>query len=332
MLHGCFPGHGTALRYGSPVRARAALVLATLFWAGNYLVGHLAVESLSPASLTFLRWALALVPLLLVAQFTEHPDWRAAARQWPRLTVLSLLGVAGYNLLLYTALQHTTALSASLINAANPAVLALLAAAVLRERIGWRGAAGLVLGLLGVLLVLTDGALLSVFRLHYNVGDLLMLGAIVVWSLYTILGRGVTGVPPFTSIALQALITVVLLAPVCLATGLTLPGDAATGWALAFIALFPSVGSYVLWNVGVRRVPASQAGLYLNLITVFTAIVSVLLGGAMTAAQVVGGLLVFAGVGLSSLSSRSPHPGGTHPSLRDSDIPPAARDGSRREG
>ena len=165
------------------VKPALALIFAALFWAGNYVVGHLAVQAMSPFDLTWWRWLLAAVPLLVLAQVVEKPDWRAAARHWPRLLLLAALGLAGYTLLLYGALLFTTPQSAALINAANPALLVVLAALLLRERMGWRGVLGLLVSLLGVLLVITDGALASVFARQPNLGDLLMLGAILVWSL-----------------------------------------------------------------------------------------------------------------------------------------------------
>ena len=282
------------------MKATIALVLATLMWAGNYVVGSIAVQTLSPVELTWLRWLIACLPLLILAQVVEKPDWRNVLRHWPRLLLLAALGVGGYNLLLYTALQYTTPQSAALINAANPAVMVVLAALLLRERIGWRGIAGLLLGLLGVLLIITNGALASVFTRTPNAGDVLMVAAIVVWSLYTIIGRGLP-VPPITATAAQGTIVAVLLAPVALAGGASWPADAAIGWAVIFIAIFPSIGSYVLWNAALKSIPPGRAGLFLNLITVFTVIITVILGAQLTAPQLVGGVIVFAGVALSTL-------------------------------
>ena len=282
------------------MRATIALVLATLMWAGNYVVGAIAVQTLSPVELTWLRWLLACVPLLILAQVVEKPDWRQVLRHWPRLLLLAGLGVGGYNLLLYTALQYTSPQSASLINAANPAVMVVLAALLLRERIGWRGIAGLVLGLFGVVLIITNGALASVFTRSPNAGDVLMVGAIVVWSLYTIAGRGLP-VPPITATAVQGTMVAVLLAPVAIAGGASWPADAAIGWAVICIAIFPSIGSYVLWNSALKSIPPGRAGLFLNLITVFTVIIAVILGAQLTTPQLIGGVIVFAGVALSTL-------------------------------
>jgi drug/metabolite transporter (DMT)-like permease len=285
------------------MKATLALVVASILWAGNYLVGGLAVHAVGPIGLSWFRWLLAALPLLAVAQLMERPDWRAVLAEWRRLLLTAVLGVLGYTLLLYTALDVTSPLSASLINAANPAVMVVLAALLLRERIGWTGAAGLVLGLVGVLLLITDGRVAGLLTTPLNEGDLLMVGAIVVWSLYTIAGRSLR-TPPIAATGVQAAIAAVLLAPVALLTGVSWPAQPATAWAVLFIALLPSVGAYALWNLAAKRVPAGRAGLFLNLTTVFTVVIAVALGARLTGAEIAAGLLVFAGVAVGSVRLR----------------------------
>src|SRR5687768_1831245 len=164
--------------------ASAALLLvgATLFWAGNYVVGEQAVRSIPPLSLTYLRWLLAAIPLLAIAHAVERPAWREVLRRWPMLLLLAAIGLGGYPLVVYLALRHTSALNASLINAFNPTLIVVAAALFLRERVGWRGIAGLLLGLCGVVLVLTGGRVRALLRLDHNPGDLLMLLAIALWT------------------------------------------------------------------------------------------------------------------------------------------------------
>src|SRR6187549_1812340 len=85
----------------SLVKAALFLVLATLFWAGNFVFGAAALDSVDPISLTWIRWAFALVPLIVVAQLIEKPDWRAAMRHLPLLGLLGILGITGFSLLIY---------------------------------------------------------------------------------------------------------------------------------------------------------------------------------------------------------------------------------------
>lgn len=281
--------------------AIASLLGATLFWAGNYIVGAVAVEQMDPLSLVLLRWTIALIPLVIIAQVIERPKWFEVLRAWPWLISGSLLGLLGYNLLLYSALEHTTPFNASLINAFNPALIAVAAAALLRERLTPRAIAGVLLALAGVLLVLTDGDLSSLFGTGFGTGELMMLGAIGVWSAYTIAGRLGPKLPPITATAIQAGMTIAVLLPFTIASGgPTLPGSASGLWSLLFIAVFPSVLSYLLWNRALTVLPASGAGVFMNLITVYVAAFTIVSGQPYTAAQLLGGVIVIAGVVLTN--------------------------------
>lgn len=277
-----------------------SLVGATALWAGNYVVGEQAVKTVDPIDLTAMRWTLSVVPLLVLAQLIEKPDWRAALRQWPLLLVLGLIGMAGYNLSLYEALRHTTAVSASLINSVNPALITLAAAVVLREAVGWRGVLGMVLGFAGVVLVISKGSLDALLSLDFNVGDLLMLVAIVAWTIYTVLQHR-ANVPAVTATAIQATGSALVMLPLAAATGFTLPQSASAVASVLFIGLVVSAASYVLWNLGVSALPKSLSGVFLNLITVFTVVASIALGTTIGLPEIVGGLIVLAGVVLTTL-------------------------------
>ncbi|WP_163162025.1 DMT family transporter [Arthrobacter sp. Alg241-R88] len=287
------------------MRAAVYLILANLFWAGNFVVGQAAMKTMEPLQLTFWRWVLAAVPLLVLAHAVERPDWRAVLRRWPVLLLLSSLGMSGYTLLLYSALQHTSALNASLVTAANPALIMVLAVVLLRDRprpLSW---VGIGLGLLGVLLVLTGGELQRLLTFSISKGELLILGAITVWGLYTIIARRLS-IPAISSTAVQVAMAAVVLSPLALVAGAGLPRTPSEGWSLAFIALFPSLGSYLLWNLALKRTTAANAGNYLNLIAVFTAVITVALGQPISVPQVIGGVLVISGVLLTSAGGKAP--------------------------
>ena len=285
------------------VKAAVFLILATLFWAGNFVFGAAVVGQVDPISLTWIRWAFAALPLLVVAQLVEKPNWRAAARHLPLLGLLGVLGITGFSLLIYFALQYTSPLNASLINSVNPALIVVLAAVLpaalqggAREHLTWRSVAGILLGLVGVIVVITDGDLFALLRNGLNFGDLLMIGVIVVWSVYTLVGRRIHDVPPITATAIQTVIATVLLTPFLAINGLHLPTDL-PGWsAIAYIVIFPSIAAYVLWNAATRLVSPATASIYINLQVVFTALIGLPFGFEITWVQVLGGIVVIAAV------------------------------------
>lgn len=284
----------------APARTRAigvlCLVGATLAWAGNFLVGGLATAQMGAVDLVWTRWALATLPLFLIAQVVERPAWRELLRAWPRLAGLGIIGIGGYNLLLYLSLEHGSALNSSLINAFNPALIAIAAVVFLGARMSVRAVVGIVVAFAGVVVILTDGDPLAALREPPQAGSLLMIGAIVVWTIYTIGGRRGPRLPPIAATAVQAGAVLVIMTPFAVWDGVDLPQTGAGWGSLVYIAIGPSVLSYLLWNLALDRVPAPQAGASLNLITVFVAIGTVLVGAPIVPAQILGGALVLAGV------------------------------------
>lgn len=276
------------------------LILANLFWAGNYIFGKYVVTELSPIQLTFTRWLIAVFFLFPLAQWIEKPNWKSVWKAWKLLLVMGVLGIINYNFFLYWALTYTTSMNAALVNSINPAIIVLFSALLLKEKISSHHALGLIISLFGVLLVLTKGHLLDIFQLNYNKGDLLMILAILVWTFYSIIGKNLKNIPIISATAVSVFLGLILVAPLAIGSGMNLDLSSKAITGLLYIGIFPSVGSFIFWNISLRHINVSQAGVYLNLIAVFTAILSLILGQPITIVQLLGGLLVFIGVYLTS--------------------------------
>lgn len=284
------------------------LVICNLFWAGNYVFGKYVVSEMTPLWITFSRWMLASLLLIPIAYFAENPKWSPIRKQWYLLLSMGILGIAAFNLTLYSALNYTSATNASLISALNPGLIVLCSIFLLREKISWIQVLGLIFSLLGVFLILVRGHLGQIFQTEYNRGDLIMIISIVVWTLYSILGKRIKNIPPITTTAVSALFGTIIMAPFAFYQGINIAkisSLAVTG--IVYMVIFPSIGSFVLWNMSIREIGASRAGIFLNFIPLFTAIISWVLGEKITTAQVCGGLLVFIGVYLTTgmLENRS---------------------------
>jgi drug/metabolite transporter (DMT)-like permease len=274
------------------------LALANLFWAGNYVFGEMVTREISPISLTFFRWLFAFLPLIALAWLIERPNWRAALREWKLHLLQSVLGLTGYTLLLYAALGLTGAVNAAVISAVNPATIALGAAIFLRERLNRVQVAGLVVAFIGVTVVLTGGDLGMLVEQGFGAGDLLVIGSVLSWTVYSIISRRLV-TPPITATAVQAVFAVVTMLPVIAVTGVSWPTSIAGGLGLAYIVVFPSMAGYALWNIGASKVGPSRAGIFLNLLPVFTVAIALAFGATLEPPAVIGGALVIAGVYLT---------------------------------
>ncbi len=283
-------------------RRYAPAVLAQLFWAMNFVVGDRVIAEFTPLELTFLRWLGAFPILLVITLWIERErldKWRLARQEWWIHIVQALLGMVGYTLLLYAALDTTSPVNASVISAINPAVIALAAVVVLGERIRRGGVLGIAISFVGVVIVVLLGGSEGIANVTVAVGDLLMLGAILAWTAYVIISRRIT-TPPITATTVQVGISAVLLAPLMVIVGIQAHPSAEGWWGLAIIIIFPSALAYLLWNVAVTQLGPSRTGVFLNLLPVFTAIIAVALGDAITIWQLIGGLIVLAGVYLTT--------------------------------
>ncbi|KUO72062.1 MAG: cysteine transporter [Desulfosporosinus sp. BRH_c37] len=285
----------------SKYRAWLLLIVTNLFWAGNYVFGKYMLSEITPLWITFLRWLLAIMFLFPIAYFLEKPKWLMVKQAWLSLVSMGILGIIGYNMVLYSALEYTSSTNAALVSALNPAVIVFFSVFLLREKISRLQTSGIAVSLIGAFVVITQGNFGQILQRDYNKGDILMLAAVVIWTLYSIVGRRLTTVPPITATAISALFATLIIAPFAFAQGIDVTRiGPLTVTGILYMAIFPSVFSFVFWNMSVRAIGISQAGIFLNLIPVFTAIMSGILGERISGTQALGGSLVFMGVYLTT--------------------------------
>lgn len=283
-------------------RACVFLVLSALFWAGNFVFAEAAVRELSPLLLTFYRWGFAAPVLVVLAVMLERPVWRRALAQWKFHVLQSMLGIVFASFLCYEGLKLTSAINASLIQSINPATIVLFAAVMFRTPPSPHTWLGLILSLVGVTIVLAGPDLGRLSPDALNSGVLLVLGTVLCWTLYSVLGRYDQS-PPITSTAIQSSIAAVVILPFAAVAGFAAPVTAAGYLQLAYIVIFPSVLALILWNLAVRDIGPTQASVYLNLMPIFTVALAVTFGARLELPQIIGGCLVIAGV---LVTSRAP--------------------------
>lgn len=280
------------------------VIVATLFWAGNVVLGRALRQEIGPFTLAAARMGIAgvaFLPLLLRRPTAEHRP----GKEWPSLLGMALLGMVGCPVTLYLALRYTTATSTSLINGTGPLMTALLAAWLLRDRLTPGQLAGALVSLLGVTLVVGGGRPTGLDGLALNRGDLIMLLNVAMWGLYSIMSRVATrdrsavwATTFSTWFALPFLIPAAVLewrqAPP------TLSGPVLLG--VLYIGVFATCLAFLAWNEGVRRVGPAGAMAFYNMLPVFGALLAALfLGERLVLSQILGGGLIIAGGLLAAL-------------------------------
>ncbi len=281
------------------------LTLASLFWAVNWVVGRAMRSEMPPIAMGFWRWTIALLILLPFAAQELKRKWHVVRANWLTLTVLGCLGAVAFNTLIYVGLQYTAATNGVLFNSISPILIILLSWVVVRERISRLQTCGVLLSLLGVLAIVARGDVAALAAFHFNRGDMWLITAMFLWAIYTIVLRRR---PPELSamgfLAAMLLLSLPFLLPFYLWEFSERGGFAltlATVAALAYYGTFPSIAAYLFWNRGVAQVGANKAGLFVHLMPLFGALLSVIfLGERLYAYHYLGAALIFAGIYLTT--------------------------------
>jgi len=294
---GISPKRGT----GGPGWAGLLLVnLATFTWATNMTLARWLRESIGPLTLSALRFLLAAICFAALLRARPPEERRPGKEAWG-LIGMALSGVALFAPTLYWGLRFTTAVNATLINGLGPLITGMLAALLIREPLTARQLLAALIGLLGVILVISGGSRDLGGMLHGNLGDLLVLTAMVLWGVYSVLGRKVMARrSALSATALSMILALPLLIPAALVEQRAFPvrWRPEVGLAVLYIGVAPTVVGFLAWNEGVRRLGPGGAMMFYNTLPIYGALLGhFLLGEPLGPTHLLGGALII-GAGL----------------------------------
>lgn len=281
-------------------KAYLLLFLTALFWGGNAVAGKLAIGHVSPMILTAMRWGFAFVILLAIGWPRLRGDWPRVRHHWLYLIVLGMLGFTVFNVALYSALLFTSAINASIEQAAMPMVIFLANFLLFRMRVAAAQIAGFLISIAGVMLTASHGDPARLLKLDVNFGDALMVVAVLVYGGYTVALRFKPAIhwqSLMIALTFGAFVTALPFAAAEAAYGTLILPDA-RGWAIvAYTAIFPSILAQIFYIRGVELIGGNRAGLFINLVPVCGTLLSILILGeafhfyhAIAMALVLGGI------------------------------------------
>ena len=257
------------------------LVCATLFWAGNFIVGKFAfLTNIPPLSLVFYRWLLVWIILLpfTYKEIIKHKN--TILDNLPLLFFLGFTSVGLFNSFTYLSLIHTQVINATLFNTAIPAVIILLCFLFNVEKTNKFQILGLVISVLGILSIITKLDIEILLSLNFNKGDIIMIGGVITWGIYsTLLKKKKFTLPLLTLVHVICTFGLITVLPQFLYEfyqGKLIKIDIDLFYILIFLALFPSIGSYYCWAGAVSIIGANRAGIFLSLIPLFSTIMAII--------------------------------------------------------
>ena len=292
-------------------KAYIMLTCATLFWAGNFIVGKYAfLTEIPPLSLVFYRWLLVWIILLpfTYKDIIKHKD--TILNNLPLLFFLGLTSVGLFNSFTYLSLIYTQVINSSLFNTAIPAIIILLCFLFKVEKTNKFQLSGLFISVCGILAIITKLNLDILLSLNFNKGDLIMIGGALTWGIYsTLLKRKKFSLPLLTLVHIVCTFGLVSVFPQFLYelwNGQVIKFDINLFYLLIFLALFPSIGSYYCWAGAVSIIGANRAGIFLSLIPLFSTIMAIALyNEKFQFFHLIGAILIIIGLYLSNKENKN---------------------------
>ena len=282
------------------------LIAAMFMWGGTWIAGRIiAQEVAAPLAVASLRFVLA---GLVVAAFAVSSGRRlplpAGKQEWGVMAALAFTGVFLYGLCFFYGLQHLAAGRGALVVALNPVMVALLAWLFGQEKMSVAKGLGIAIAMAGCLTVIGNGDPFALLQGSVGPGEWLILGCALSWASYTFIGRRVSQTLPALAVTLYAS----LLGALFLGIAAVFQGDIAPAewslrvWAsMCFLAIFGTAMAYTWFTSAVHQIGVARASVFINLVPVFAVLqAAVLLDERLGLSVLAGGLLVIAGVWLTS--------------------------------
>ena len=280
------------------------LCITALCWAGNAIVGRLAAGHIPPVTLSFLRWSLAFLIILPFAWKHLQRDRAAIRSGLVTLMVISITGISAFNTLQYWALEYTQALNTLLLQSAGPLIIAVWSLMLLGVRLSLAQAAGVVVSLTGVLVILLRGDLTTLTSIEFNKGDLIFTVALVIFGFYSVMTMKRPAIHPLSFVAFTFGCGSLFLIPLLVWELISRPImalNAANLLSVFYVAVFPSAVAYLCWNRGIQLIGANRAAPFFHLVPLFGAVMAMaFLGERPQPFHLIGFALVLTGVFVAS--------------------------------
>lgn len=247
---------------------------ATAIWSANFIIARGLSSSISPISLAFWRWVVAVIVFLPFALKQLIAEWGIIKKNILYLAITALLGITTFNTLLYFAGHSTTAINLSLISITFPIFIIILSRFFLHDLITVHKGIGIVIVAIGVALLITKGDISILLNMSFAIGDVLMLAASIIFAIYSILLRRKPKELSIWALQLSTFILgLIMLFPFFIWDSLTTPPpvfETRTVFAILYVGIFASLSAFVLWNKAIATVGPSKAGMVYYVLPLFS--------------------------------------------------------------
>ena len=282
------------------------LVLATFCWSGNFIVGKFAtIYEIPPLTLNVFRWIsvwFILIPFTYKEIFENLPYIK---KNWLVISFMGVITISTFNSVVYFALNYTQVINAVLMLSAIPAATIVLSSLMKIEETNIFQLFGLVLSIIGIGSIISNGDIQKIISLDFNKGDMWMLVCVITWSLYsTLLKKNNFKFSQFTLIQLMVSVGILFLIPQFFyekSIGLELNLDKNFFLILIYVAIFPAIAAYYFWQKGIEIIGPNRASMFIQLMPLFSAVMAIIIfKEKFELYHFVGAIFILSGIYLSN--------------------------------
>ncbi len=286
------------------------LTVSTAIWGSAFIAGKYAVESFEPATVAFLRFLGATILLFPIMWLFDKNRVKPTISDYGIFAILGLTGIAIYNTCFFLASKHAPVIKSSLFIAINPVLIVLLSGLFLKEKISKNNIIGMLLALIGVTFIITEADFAALIQLQFEPIDFVLLGAVISWALYSVIGKIV--LQRFSALASTTYAVAfgtLLLFPFALVetSWQDIQLASISSWiSIVHMSIFVTVISFIMYYNGIKEVGASKASIFINVMPLSAVILAtVFLGETFSFMHATGAFFILSGV---YIGTKSKHP------------------------
>ena len=282
------------------------LVLATFCWSGNFIVGKFAtVYEIPPLTLNVFRWISVWFILIPFTYKEIFENLTYIKKNWLVISFMGVITISTFNSVVYFALNYTQVINAVLMLSAIPAATIVLSSLMKIEETNIFQLLGLVLSIIGIGSIISNGDIQKIISLDFNKGDMWMLVCVITWSLYsTLLKKNNFKISQFTLIQLMVSVGILFLIPQFFyekSIGLELSLDKNFILILIYVAIFPAIAAYYFWQKGIEIIGPNRASMFIQLMPLFSAVMAIIIfKEKFELYHFVGAIFILSGIYLSN--------------------------------
>ena len=262
--------------------AYVLLVLAALFWSGNFIVGKFAtLFQIPPLTLNVFRWISVWLILMPFTYKEIYKNLPVIKKHWFVISFMGVITISTFNSVVYFALNYTQVINAVLVLAAIPAATIFFSSIMNIEKTNIFQLLGLLLSIIGIGSIISNGDIQKMISLNFNKGDLWMLVCVLTWALYsTLLKKNKFKFSQFSLRQLMVSVGILFLIPQFFyeqSIGLEVNFNKAFFLILFYVVVFPAIAAYYCWQKGIEIIGPNRASMFIQLMPLFSAVMAIII-------------------------------------------------------